>query len=677
MKKIYRLAAGIIIAAYFFVSVGTLSHYGVNWDEASHLTRGQAYLYYFLTGKKQYEESLLQGGNRSSFYQMSNLDFGYQMRRDGDHPVLSDIASSLFNYIFYQRLGIVGDFEAYHLYGVALVTAFLLFLYVWMEGYYGGFTALISILALILYPLFYGESHFNVQKDIPEAVFLTAAALSFYTGFIQRSPRWMVGTGVLVGLALGTKLNVVFLPIAITLWAVAFGIRRFFRHVRISSRKFHVTLFLIPIIAVTIFYASWPWLWQNPLKNILLSLGYYRSIGVTSAPILPPEYYLGWLNTYALQWILFATPPVTLFLTFFGIWWVLRYSSQERNKTSLYILLLFLVPIARVSLSFTSIYGGVRQIMEYIPPMAILTGIGANYLVNSFVRLVKAKKSRTQIVTIVLQGLVVLSFVPIVVKITQMHPNESIYFNFLIGGLKGAQERNIPGWGNSLGSTYRQGVKWINEHAEQGARVAMAFELVSSIPRSEFRQDIRYSNLYRSGPKREGEYIIGVTHEGDAKRYFNYRYSQRFLIPTYQVVVDGVPILKIWKNDIAHADPDVLQEGSLLAGIQTKVIGDKVLIEFAKVVRLRKITVLFREEDCEIPTGGQVLMSIDGLSWAQSFSGTLLESASYNWLKHHSEKGKLEYLFPDDKIRYIKITGNDTSSCLRKYPITIKAEGIE
>ena len=671
-----------MVGTYFLVSVATLTNYGVNWDEAAHSIRGQAYLYYFLTGKKHYDQSLFRDGNRYSFYQILSYDFEYQVRKDGDHPVVSDILSSFFNYIFYQKFGLVGDFEAYHLYGVVLVTIFLIFIYWWVEKFYGGVAALISVLALITYPLFFGESHFNVQKDIPEAVYLISAALSFYMAYVKRSVRWMVMVGLLSGAAIGTKLNIIFLIPAVGLWVLLIGWKNFWQHVASAGRKFPIALFSVPLIAFAVFYLSWPWLWQDPINNIVKSLGYYRSIGIVSQPSFPPQYYvLGFVNTYAAQWVLFTTPLVTLILVAFGILRAVRSSPKETNKVSLYVLILFLVPIARVSLTFTGIYGGVRQIMEYIPPMAILAGIGASWIVRSLVRYfvawVKIPKRKQVRIALLFQGIVILSFLPISLKMISMHPNESTYFNSLIGGLKGAAERNIPGWGNSLGSTYRQGVRWLNAYAEEGARVAFAFELMSSIPNVEFRPDIQFSNLYRSGPKMEGEYIIGITHEGDAKRYFNYRYSQRFLIPLYQVMVDGVPILKVWKNDIAHADPEILKEGSSIRDIKTEIIGDKVFIEFPKVVRLRKITVLFREEGCEIPAGGQVFMSNDGQSWAQSFSGTLLESASYNWLKHHIEKGKLQYLFPDDRVRYLKITGNDETSCLRKYPIRVEAEGIE
>ena len=675
MKRIYTTAAFVLIGVYFVVSIVTLPHYGVNWDETAHATRGQAYLYYFLTGKKQYDQALFGQGGKSSFYQMENLAFGYQMKRDGDHPVFSDIASSLFNFVFYQRLGILGDFESYHLYGVALVTAFLLFLYWWVARTYGTFAALVSVISLTLYPLFYGESHYNVQKDIPEAVYVTVTALVFYEAWLRRSTRWMIASGIVAGAALGTKLNIIFLSVPIGLWLFALGAKRVLHHFVLSSRPFRFAFFLAPIIAFGIFFGSWPWVWQNPVKNIAQSLGYYRQIGLTTAPMMLGNYYVWGFNTYAAQWIYFTTPIVTLILAVVGIAGTVWFGLKEKYKTSLYVLFLFLIPILRVSLPMTSIYGGVRQIMEYIPPMAMLAGVGAGFLIKIYKNYTRYKHYKDY--SFLLQVLILLSFIPITLKMISMHPNESVYFNPIIGGLAGARERNIPGWGNSLGSTYRQGVRWINAHAEEGAKVAMAFELLSSIPKSDFRPDIKYSNLYRSGQKREGEYIIGITHQGDSARYLNYRYVQNFLVPLYQVVVDGVPLLKVWKNDIEHTIPSIIQDTHAITGIEVKRIGDKIIVEFPHVVRLTKLSLFFNErDDCTLPEEGQLFMSVDGQSWSQSAAGNLLESASYVWFKHHSEKGKLMYLFAADYLRYLKFTGIYEATCLHKYPVRVEAEGI-
>lgn len=661
--KLYRILAVIAICAYAVIGILTLPNYGVNWDESNHATRGQAYLHYFLTGQKSYDAAMFEPGRRTSFYQMPGFDYSYQMAKDGDHPVLSDILSSFFNFIFYQKLGIFGDFEAYHLYGIVLVSVFLIFFYWWVKQFFGGFSALVSVVSLILYPLFYGESHFNVQKDIPEAVFLTATALAFSVAYTRVSVRWMIVTGVLGGLALGTKFNIIFLFPVFVLWLIIKERTNLFDRLRRLPFAFSISFLAAPVIAFFIFYGSWPWLWQRPVQNMLQVLGYYRQMGIVSTPALPQTYYVLGANTYAVQWILFTTPLITLLLSGIGVVVTLWRGWREKQKISPYVLFLFLLPVARVSLPFTSIYGGGRQIMEYIPAMAILAGIGAKFLTKKY--------------TFVLQAVILLSFLPITLKMIQMHPNESIYFNPLIGGLRGAAERNIPGWGNSLGSTYRQGVRWINEHAEPGAKVALTFELMNALPRSEFRPDILFSNTYRSGPKREGEYIIGVTHDGVGMKYLNYRYAQRFLEPVYAVETEGVPLLKVWKNDEEHTRQKFLTGAFEISGIRSQVVGNTLMVEFPKVVRLTEVEIFFNEAECELPKEGHLFLSLDGYSWSEPFAGTLLESASYTWLKHHSERGKLYYLFAADETKFLRITKNKETSCLRKYPVTIRAKGVE
>ncbi|OGG24486.1 hypothetical protein A3A79_04860 [Candidatus Gottesmanbacteria bacterium RIFCSPLOWO2_01_FULL_43_11b] len=655
MKKLYRILAGLLVGGYFLISVVTLPRYGVNWDEVNHSTRGQAYIYFFLTGKKQYDQSLFAQGNRYSLYQIPGYDFNHQIKKEGGHPPLSDILSSLFNYIFYQKLEWLGDIEAYHLYGVVLTGVFAGFIYLWVEGIYGGFPGLVSLLALLTYPLFYGESHFNVQKDIPEAAYLTMCALVFYTAFIRKSTRLMILTGILAGLALGTKLNVLFLVPVVILWVLLLGIRK-------SINLFKLKLFLIPVIAFVIYYISWPWLWLDPIGNITKSLGYYQMMGIVSEPALPTSYYILGLNTYAIQWVLYTTPLITLFLSCAGIWWVIRHGGKEKSKTGFYILLLFIVPVVRVSFPLTSIYGGVRQIMEYIPPLAILAGIGAKFLTDKF----KKYGFFPQVLIIIL-------FVPITAKMISMHPNESIYFNPIIGGLKGAAERNIPGWGNSLGSTYRQGLRWLNANAEEKSKLSTIFELRSNIPPIDIRSDFDFQNRYRSGIYRDGEYVIGVTHNGTQESSYYRKYLDRFLDPVYEVRVEGVAILKVWKNDLAHTKKEYMIPDKVISNVVVTPRGRSLLIDLGAVYQLTQLNLFFSPNECSMEEGGRIDGSREGSQWANIYPDIFGNFGSR--FAPYDEPGNLQYPFAADEVRYIRITHYPLRSCLMTTPVKASARG--
>src|SRR3989339_848755 len=109
-----RLFSIITVPILFFViALGTIYDYGISWDEPIHLQRGQAYLYYILTGKTVYDETDIK-----SYYQNEQLTAKYFLDKDDGHPPLNGIFASISNVIFYQQLGILGDIESYHLFNV-------------------------------------------------------------------------------------------------------------------------------------------------------------------------------------------------------------------------------------------------------------------------------------------------------------------------------------------------------------------------------------------------------------------------------------------------------------------------------------------------------------------------------------------------------------------------------
>src|SRR3989344_5511019 len=485
MKRWCLFLGIIFMGAYCLINVRSLSDYGVNWDEPVHFGRGQAILRFFLTGKKDYSDLEANPPVRRSFYQSDGYTYTYLESNfdapsfpiiGAGHPVVSDLLASMTNRIFYGWLGLLGDIEAYHAYSVFLSAVCVGGVVYFTGRHYGIFAGVVAGLSLFLYPLFLGESRFNI-KDPPEGVYYALTALTFFWGVTKNRWPWILLSSLFAGLAFGTKLNIVFLALSLILWIFLL----WFNKVRIHGIKVFVhkqkalliSFFSFPIVIGILYFGTWPMLWEDPIRRFLYNLSYYKTVGIgeyQSDFITTFEF-----NTYAMQWIVYTTPVVILFFAIIGIVWTILQGRREKYKTSLFLFFWFLVPIIRVSLPSTSIYGGVRQIMEYIPPMAMLAGVGAGFLIKIYKNYTRYKHYKDY--SFLLQVLILLSFIPITLKMISMHPNESVYFNPIIGGLAGARERNIPGWGNSLGSTYRQGVRWINAHAEEGAKVAMAFEL--------------------------------------------------------------------------------------------------------------------------------------------------------------------------------------------------------
>jgi hypothetical protein len=551
-KKII-VATIFVCILFFLIKFFTLSDYGINWDETARNNKGQAYVHYFLTGSKNYNNLNIP---RRSIYQDDKYPFDVINKWVG-HPPLGDILSSFSNYIFYQNLGIMSDTESYHLFYIAVCSILVGFLFYFTVTEYGVFVGVVATLSLVLYPLFFGESSFNF-KDPVQASFYAIAVMLFYKAFSRNNWKMIIISSVVAGFALGIKFNILFAVFSFVPWLIMLHWRKIKKLRWSFSLKMSVSMLLIPIIAFGIVIISWPYLWQNPLKNLLNVFYYYKINGTF---YYQPITYLtvGDISTFPIQWILYTTPIVILIFSFFGIIYSVLFGYKEKNKLSLLVLFWFLVPILRVTAPHTGIANGIREIIEYIPAMAILAGLGAKQL-SEWISIVFGKR---YLCNLLIKFLIILSFIPIMLKLISIHPNENVYFNLLIDGLKGAKQHQLPGWGNSFGNSYRQAATWMNTHAEKNAKAYLAIGYQAILPSVWLRKDIQYSyKLRQDYLKQKGEYIIEMTGEEPAwTPYCVWIYVRNFLNPVYEVKVDSVPILTIWKNDSSHTKPDFSSPG--------------------------------------------------------------------------------------------------------------------
>lgn len=648
-NKFLLVSALVVFLGFFLIGLVTLSDYGINWDEPDHFTRGQAYLHYFLTGKKDYQSLKTNPPPRRSAYQIDYLDASWWMQNDSGHPPFNDILAAFSNYIFYQKLGILRDVESYNLF-ILLVSSLLVGLVFWWAAQeYGIFAGIIACLSLALYPLFLAESHFDI-KDPVETFFFALTIYGFYQGVEKKSWRWFLVSALACGFALGTKFNILFVPLIIIPWLIARGIRR------ILSKKILKFLVFYPVIVISIFFISWPFLWQDPFIRLWNTFRYYQQIG-SGNTTQPSSFYIFGFNTYPIQTVIFTTPVVILFFSLLGIIAAFLFFKKEKAKPSLLFLLWFFLPILRVSLPGASIYGGTRQIMEYIPAMALLAGIGAETLRRKAILLFPPKK----LYNFLIIAVILVSFIPITLKMVSIHPNQNAYFNPLIGGLRGARDKNYPYWGLTLGSVYKQGVDWLNKNAEKDARVALVIGTAPNIPKSFFRKDIQFNNGFWSSSRHEGEYLIETVYQDWIRVwYYDGEYVDRFLRPVYEAKVDGVPILKIWKNDKEHVYPQYLKEEQLSYQVKWQVKGDQIFLELPEARELMKISWNFTKNDCALIESGQVSLSADGVSWI-SERQQIHERNIGNIIS--IDKEKINYPLAAKKARYIRIQLTPKNTC--------------
>lgn len=688
----------ILSFLFFALSLSTLSHYGVNWDAISHLSRGQAYLHYYLTGRKDYtdldewnlykeqeERVRTQIGSgttsrnrlyfqkvdtiffnpdipkdevpRVSMYQNTGRDLNYVMAHyDYGHPHISDVLSSVFNFVLFQKLGVLNDIDSYRVYSVLLSSLLVGLVFWWTANSYGKFSGLIASLSLSLYPLFWAESHFNNEKDIPETVYWSFMMFSVWRGITSRSWKWLLVSGVFFGLAIGTKFNILFSVFVIVPWLAAYLITKRPKSFSISvfirkNTKLMVAAVAAPTLGLSIFLGTWPLFWSDPIHKISRIVDFYKTIGTTGSL---DERFIGpfELNSYAPQWILYTTPLIVLFLFLVGIFVIMPKILKEEKKQSLLFLLWLIVPIARVTWPGTNIYGGVRQIAEYIPALSVIAGIGAGFLHNRI-----KKKLGVAFASLLILAL----FVPITLKLIEIHPNENVYFNPLIGGLKGAKERDFPSWGVSFGAPYREAIGWVNKNAEPGAKLTLGAEILSNIPGIFIRPDIEYKSN-RSGYLRKGEYVISLRFNGAERRSYFDMYLDRMIEPVYEIKIDGVPILKIWKNDEAHLKPGWEKE-SVLNNIHFDKNGKGVSFDTEQVVKLSRLEIEYDDTNCPELSWGYFMVSKDGETW-ERVPGVLPEEVRIKTLGTQPANGGFIEPFVGQEARYINLYISPSNACV-------------
>lgn len=660
-----KLFPGIVIAVVFFlVGLFTISDYGLNIDEPNHFMRGQALFHYLRTGQKTYDN--LDVKHRSEFQYDGQNGIYYLDKKEASHPTLNDILASFSNYIFYQNLGLLGDLEAYHVFEVFISSLLVFLVYLMVSAHYGRFAGMVGSLSMALYPLFFGESRFNI-KDPIEAAFFSYTVYLFYLAVNRKKSKYIILSGIFFAFALGTKFNAAFIPFILVLYLII----RFYSDIvkykinvfkKIPLRIYQSFLFA-GITSLLIYLYFSPQLWSNPLGKFLNEqIAYYIDIGTGVND--QPDYGLSEWHLYPIFFVIISTPLIILLYTILGIYGSIRTINKDKEKFPLLLILWLLVSLLRVTIPGTSIYSGVRQIMEYVPAIAALSGLGAYFFVvwfHSYIARFLHISKKPAIA--LLQLLIILSFIPITIKLISMHPNENIYVNPLVGGLKGAVEKKIPGAGETMGNAYLQGIWWLNEHAEKNAGFKPAVGLGSNIPTQFVRKDLKLGNVF-SGMKREGEYMLGMQSVDFPPPRYSAQYLNKFLNPVHVVYVDGVAIVKVWKNDREHTKKGYLNEKT---EENIKVSGGTsngyVDVKIQNPAFITRIDILHDNKDCLVRGEGEVYYSDNDndlvfLSPDELYNGQGVYGASLQ------TENRFVYFFPAVKAKWIRVLPSDPNLCL-------------
>lgn len=241
-------------------------------------------------------------------------------------------------------------------------------------------------------------------------------------------------------------------------------------------------------------------------------------------------------------------PEVIILLLGAGMCFAILQIARGKERTFFQLLLAWIaVPIFRSSLPSAQNFDGIRHFLEFLPAAGLLAGYGAARITSFLSRWKPNLRRIWQFAAAA--ALLVNLFVAHCVY----YPYQYIYFNSLAGGLDGARNQlNFPEATDYWAVSYRDGINWLNDNAEKGAKVSapIAQWNLRLIAPLWMRPDLGYiSNKRVDEALVYGDtvYLMYITREGFYTSLI--RDCRENEIIVHQIVVDRVPILEICKFD--------------------------------------------------------------------------------------------------------------------------------
>jgi hypothetical protein len=425
--------ATAVFAAVALVAFLTFRDYGLGWDDYTHSQYGQLLLDYY----------------RSGFSDKRALSFVNLYMYGGGF----DMAAALLD-----RITPFDLFETRRFFGaiVGIIGLALTWRLARRLGgpEFGPWAGLAAVLLLATCPQYYGHMFIN-PKDAPFAVAMMVLLLGLARALLEY-PKPSVATvlifGVGLGLAIGSRIlaGMAALYMLVPL-AMIFAADLRETSARDAARNFgRFILILLPglAIAYAIMAVIWPWSIQD-LLNPIRAVGYFSEFfekpwkemyeGVPiSVPDMPRSYIP----------VLFGLKMPEIFIALAlsgiigGVIAAFRSTIPVRRRAAI-LLVVFaaLLPVGIAMITRPAMYNGVRHFLFIIPPLAVLGGLAAGFIIW----MIAQKSQRVAIATAL--AMLAGTIVP-VSDMVRIHPYQYANFNRIAGGIYEADDNfMLDYWG--------------------------------------------------------------------------------------------------------------------------------------------------------------------------------------------------------------------------------------
>jgi hypothetical protein len=510
----YYIALGVFLLT-LVILLATQSRYGLAWDEP----------YNYNPSVLAWDWTKLVLTNPASAFSDNQITTHWSEIHE--HPSLSKWIACFSYGLFHRTLG---DLLSFRLGEFIFFAIFLAVFYQALSILFSKTVGLFSALILFFMPRIFAQAHF-ATTDIPMMIMAFYTVLCFYKGL--DSTKWSVILGIIWGLALATKINALFLPIPLIIWAHIFYRQKW-------GRNIFCMIFISPIISLL----SWPWLWHHTLERIFDYLSFYTGHKDTTVfylgkmyTLTPAPWHYPWVYTFA------TIPIASLVFILYGIVQLLRKSSinsfikpndtpLKKNFYSVGLLFLFmsLFPILLQSLPNTPRYDGIRLFLPAFPFLAALAGLGFISFLRNFI---KERSSHTVILLIFL--------LPSLFQTWDTHPYELSYYNYLLGGITGAHNRGMESsyWCEAVN---KQVWDYLNQNLPPNSKIQ--FDSFSDEVLQWYKDHGWIRKDLNVFPKENPDFYVLLCRQGFFGQQEWFLYNQVKPIQSFQL--QGVPLVNIY-----------------------------------------------------------------------------------------------------------------------------------
>jgi 4-amino-4-deoxy-L-arabinose transferase-like glycosyltransferase len=503
-RRAANVAWAAVVVFLILVGLRIVGDFGLSWDEPDNAAFGRQALAAYTTGRPPVE---------------------WQSNLESKGPFFVALAEALVGAVAAGRGEVAGVAARHFAYFLTLPLAATA-LYSLSLRMVRPWAAFAAALLFATQPLVFGHAFIN-PKDTPfMAFFLAAVALGAWMVDAMDAPAdhrprlARVGLPILAGAVLGVTTSIrLFGPFAgllvslLAIWRL--------------GRRAIGPLAIYWVSAALATFLTWPYLWADPLGRFWQSLRVlsdfqwgnlvlYRGLVYNVRDL--PWHYLPFVTTIQLT-------ETALLLALAGAVLGLMAVIREPARRPLYVVcfLWAAVPYAAALLSGAEVYDNSRQFMFAWPPIFLAAGLALDAL------LTRIRRAWLQ------AALVALAIAPGLAALLQLHPYPYIYYNQLVGGVRGAYRTyELDYWATS----YRAAMEEVNERAPSGATVAVVGPWRSAAPFA--RPDLTIVKAGEGDPQEaSAQYLMILTRSNMDQR------SGAGGDPVIEIVVAGAKLAEV------------------------------------------------------------------------------------------------------------------------------------